>query len=80
MYIFSKEVSYLGHKISADGIRPDPGKVKAISDYSRPLNEKQMRSFLGMVGFHRRFIPNFSFIAKPLTNLSKKNAKFIWTD
>lgn len=77
MYIFSKEVSYLGHKISADGIRPDPEKVKAISDYSRPLNEKQMRSFLGMVGFHRRFIPNFSFIAKPLTNLSKKNAKFI---
>ena len=75
-----QEVNYLGHVISASGIKPDLEKVKAIKTLAPPENAKDVRTLLGMSGFYRRFIPNFAKIAKPLTELTKKNRAFRWTE
>jgi hypothetical protein len=74
-----KEVNYLGHVITEEGCKPDPSKVEVIENFPRPENEKQLKSFLGMIGYYRRFIPRFSKIAAPLHALFKKDAKFEWT-
>lgn len=73
------EVMYLGHIIGSDGVRPDPAKVKAVMNFPIPKNPKNIKQFLGIAGYYRRFIPNFSKIAKPLTDLLKKDRKFEWT-
>jgi hypothetical protein len=74
-----KEVPFLGHIISADGIAVDPSKVQEVLDWKSPRSVTQIRSFLGLAGYYRRFIPNFSKIAKPMTQLLEKEAKFKWT-
>lgn len=74
-----KEVAYLGHVISDEGIRPNPDKVVTIKEIRVPKNPKDIKSFLGLVGYYRKFIPNFSLLAKPLTTLLKKNQKFEWS-
>ncbi|XP_011859426.1 PREDICTED: uncharacterized protein LOC105556922 [Vollenhovia emeryi] len=71
-----KEVAYLGHIIGADGVRPDPGKIKSIQLFPQPRNQKNIKQFLGLVGYYRRFIPQFSKIAKPLSDLLKKDTPF----
>lgn len=73
-----KEVAYLGHTISADGVRPDPNKIKAITEFPVPRSPTNIKQFLGLVGYYRRFIPQFSKIAKPLTDLLKKDRRFYW--
>lgn len=73
-----KEVVYLGHLITKDGIKPDPSKIDPIRNFPRPNNARAIKSFLGMIGYYRRFIPNFAEIAKPLTLLLKKSSKFVW--
>ncbi|CAC5422124.1 unnamed protein product [Mytilus coruscus] len=62
----------LGHFVGDDKLKPHPDKVKAIQEAPRPVTKKQVRSFLGLVDFYRTFIPNFSCIALPLTDLTKK--------
>lgn len=74
-----KEVAYLGHIIGADGVRPDPNKIKAIQEFPVPRNSKNIKQFLGLTGYYRRFIPSFSKVAKPLTDLLKKDKNFEWT-
>ena len=74
-----KEVGYLGHIISRDGVKPDPLKVEAVRKFSQPKNAKNIKQFLGLAGYYRRFIPDLSVIAKPLTFLLKKNVTFRWT-
>jgi hypothetical protein len=74
-----KEVNYLGHLITEEGCRPDPTKVTVIENFPRPENEKELKSFLGMIGYYRRFIPRFSKIAAPMHALLKKGVKFEWT-
>jgi hypothetical protein len=75
-----KEVSYLGHLITEAGVRPDPQKVEAIAQYPTPTDQKQVKTFCGMVNYYRRFIPDCSRIASPLYQLLKKGAKFEWTE
>jgi len=75
-----KEVPFLGHVISAEGISVDPGKVQDVLDWEAPISVKEIRSFLGLAGYYRRFIPKFSKIAKPMTELLKKGVKFHWND
>src|SRR3954469_12326961 len=74
-----KEVVYLGHIISAEGIKVHPEKVEAIVKWEPPQNVKQLRSFLGLAGYWRRFVENYSQIANPLSNVLQKSAKFVWS-
>lgn len=73
------EVVYLGHIIGNDGVKSDPNKIKAVEHFPIPRNYKNIKQFLGLVGYYRRFIKDFSKIAKPLTDLLKKDKSFIWT-
>ena len=70
----------MGHVISKEGIKVDPQKVKAITEWTRPTNITEVRSFLGLTGHYRRFVQDFSKIALPLTNLLRKTTKFEWND
>src|SRR3954462_4617787 len=73
------EVTYLGHVISAKGIAVNLERVQAVLDWTPPESVKQVRSFLGLASYCRRFIEKFSKVAKPLTELLKKDKKFLWT-
>ena len=73
---FSKEIQYLGHILSATGIRPLPAKTHAIQHMQPPMTPKQVRAFLGLVGYYRKFIKGFAKIAKPLTLLTRQQVKF----
>jgi hypothetical protein len=75
-----KEVAFLGHIVSKEGITVDPSKVTAVTEWKPPKNVGEIRSFLGLAGYYQRFIENFSKIAKPMTELLKKENKFQWTD
>jgi hypothetical protein len=72
-------VSFLGHMISPEGIMVDPCKVKDVLDWKRPSSVTQVQSFLGFAGYYRRFIPNLSKIAKPITELLKKGNYYVWS-
>ena len=74
-----EKVSFLGHILSKDGIAVDPGKVQDVLDWKQPQNISEIRSFLGLAGYYRRFIENFSKIAKPMTELLKNGVQFEWT-
>lgn len=73
-----REVAYLGHIITEQGVKPNPEKIEAVINFPRPTNPKHIKSFLGLVSYYRRFIPDFSKIAKPLTHLLKKEIPFVW--
>ncbi|XP_073033916.1 uncharacterized protein [Primulina eburnea] len=73
-------VSFLGHVISEAGVSVDPKKVESILDWPKPRNATDIRSFLGLAGYYRKFVEGFSSIAIPLTRLTQKNSKFIWDD
>jgi len=74
-----EEVHFLGHIISKDGISVDPAKVASIEGWPRPTTVTEVRSFMGMAGYYRRFVMDFSRIALPLTWLLRKDHKFEWT-
>ncbi|KAL4339218.1 hypothetical protein GQ457_08G027450 [Hibiscus cannabinus] len=73
------EVAFLGHVISAKGIMVDPNKVQTILDWRPPRNVSEVRSFLGLAGYYRRFMKGFSVIALPLTKLLRKDQPFEWS-
>jgi hypothetical protein len=74
-----REISYLGFVISDNGVFTYPRKIQAVLEWPIPANVKKLRSFLGLAGYYRKFVKNFGVIAKPLTELLKKNTLFIWT-
>ena len=73
-----KEIAYLGHIIFQDGVKPDPKKVSATRNFPLSKGKKNIKQFLGLAGYYRRFIPDFAKIAKPLTSLLKQSSKFVW--
>ncbi|GAU44000.1 hypothetical protein TSUD_91790 [Trifolium subterraneum] len=74
------EVKFLGHVISQGGVSVDPSKVEAVLNWERPRTVSEIRSFLGLAGYYRRFILGFSEIALPLTRLTRKGAAFVWDE
>jgi len=75
-----REISYLGHVIGQAGVKPDEKRVKAVRDYPEPRTTRELKGFLGLAGYYRKFIPNFSKIAKPLTELLKKDVPYTWNE
>ena len=75
-----KEVGLLGHVIFEEGIAVDSTKVVTVTNWKSPMSVGEIRSFLVLAGYYRRFIVNFSKIANPMTELLKKDTKFKWTE
>ncbi|KAK3105891.1 hypothetical protein FSP39_008017 [Pinctada imbricata] len=78
--LFQNEVSYLGHVVSEYGVKCDPKKTDCVENWPIPQTKSEIQSFLGLAGYYRRFIANFSQIAQPLVNLTRKGVQFIWGD
>lgn len=75
-----RETPYLGHVITPEGVKPNPDKISAISKYPLPKTTKQIKAFLGLLGYYRRFIPDFAKITKPFTKCLKKGTKIVIND
>ncbi|GKD67309.1 putative reverse transcriptase domain-containing protein [Tanacetum coccineum] len=74
------KVQFLGHVIDSEGIHVDPAKIESTKDWTSPKSPTEIRQFLGLAGYYRRFIEGFSKIAKPMTKLTQKKVKFEWGD
>lgn len=77
--LFKKEIKFLGHIVSESGISTDPDKISAIADWPVPRSVKEMRSFLGLCSYGRRFVREFAKIARPRHALCENNSKFLWS-
>ena len=78
--IASDAVDFLGYRLSQEGVKPLERLVSAIVEFKRPEKRKEVKSFLGIAGFYRNFIPNFADVARPLNNLTSDNVPFVWDD
>ena len=74
------EVSFLGHVVSKEGIRVDPKKIEVVVEWKPPRNVTEVRSFLGLTGYYKRFVKGFSMTAAPMTRLLQKNVKYEWSE
>ncbi|XP_058216781.1 uncharacterized mitochondrial protein AtMg00860-like [Rhododendron vialii] len=74
------EVKFLGHVVSKDGVSIDPGKIKSVMNWQRPKSVFEIRNFLGLVGYYRRFVLDFSCLAAPMTRLTRNGTLFVWGD
>jgi hypothetical protein len=74
------QVQFLGHVIDQGGIHVDPTKIDAVKQWNAPKSSTEIRQFLGLAGYYRRFIENFSKIAQPLTKLTQKDKPYVWGD
>ena len=74
-----KEVEYLGHTTLAQGVSSEIAKIQAVKDWPTPRNLNDLRGFLGLTGYYRRFIKHYGLMSRPLSNLLKKGVSFVWT-
>ncbi|XP_033741767.1 uncharacterized protein LOC117328350 [Pecten maximus] len=79
-HFLRKETKFLGHIVSKHGVRTDPDKTSAVENLPNPKSVTDVRSFLGLTSYYRKFIKDYAIIARPLFDLTKKNTKFCWTD
>jgi len=77
---FQKKITFLGHVVSEEGISTNDAKIKAIKTWPTPKSVKDIKSFIGLASYYRRFVQGFSKIAKPLHKLGEKGVKLVWTD
>jgi len=77
--LLKTELVFLGHRVSAEEIAPDDGKVQKVRDWPTPRSVTEVRAFLGLANYHAAFIKNFSDIAEPLYRLTEKNCRFLWS-
>ncbi|XP_038888423.1 uncharacterized mitochondrial protein AtMg00860-like [Benincasa hispida] len=77
-YVAALQVSFLGHVVSKEGVSVDPAKVEAVTSCARLTTVSEVRNFLGLTGYYRRFVKDFSRIAAPLTKLTRKGVTFVW--
>lgn len=78
--LFRRQVSFLGHIVSEEGICTDPEKVNAVKEWPVPRDKTEIRAFLGLCSYYRRFVKNFADIAKPLHRLTEEKRQFIWDE
>lgn len=79
-FFLQKELTFLGHTISAKGIKPNDEKIKIVKAFQVPKTAKNIKQFLGLCSFYRRYVPNFAKISAPLNELLRKDKKFVWSD
>jgi hypothetical protein len=77
--LWLKEVGFLGHVLSAGGVSVDPKKIQSVMDWEAPTTQIEVRSFLGLAGYYRKFVEGFLSIARPMAQSLKKDKKFEWT-
>lgn len=78
--LLQREVLFLGHIVSAAGVRPNPRLVESVREWEIPQDRKGVQQFLGLANYYRRFVPNFSGLARPLTDLTSKNKDYQWNE
>ena len=74
------QVTFSGHVVSAAGVAVDPTKIEAVISWEPPRKVREVRSFLGLAGYYRRFMKGFSSIARPMIQLTHKDVPFVWTE
>ena len=79
-FLLRTRVDFLGHVVSEEGVSTDEAKTHRVATWEHPTNVAEIRAFLGFCGYYRRFVPNFSDVAKPLTQLTKQGHAFVWTE
>ena len=74
------ELQYLGHIVTTEGVKPDPKKIKAVIEFPTPVKPRDIKAFLGLAGYYRKFINDFSLIAESLTELLQKDTEWKWME